>query len=457
MTLQKIIAALGCILLLYQGMAQKIQARVNAYRVVNAPLYSNTNIDMTFDGKRQAQGAMRLYRLDPSGITLYFKGEFKNDVLVNTAFIYDYQGVLQEQIALGDWSGGTSNFIMIGSRDFLMKEAGTRNGWTSKWEHTQGSKPHMTERQFYRSHKKEGTGEGFYPGGNLKAKYIYHNDTLDGMYTTFHPNGTKASEGLYVNGKMTGAWKWYSEDSEMTLYHSCYDCLRDSLTEFFSWGKIEKQLSEGKLHGDWREYDSIGRLEIYKHFSRNLQDSVEIVYYPNGKMASRGEFADNEPEGIFESWHPNGTIASKGRFHHGKQNGEWFFYDAKGKRTRIFYKSTETVSVLQEPDAPTAIMHEAFFSFRLIQFPENTLLRAPYTVKQEDKLRFMRKYKEIVLKGHLDQNGTIVYEIVTILKPKEYAGLSAFLAKQQIERAHPLKIHGKAVPVVMDIIIKWVD
>jgi antitoxin component YwqK of YwqJK toxin-antitoxin module len=61
-----------------------------------------------------------------------------------------------------------------------------------------------------------------------------------------------------------------------------------------------------------------------------------VFYYPNGKVASEGEFKNNVPVGIWKSYYQDGTLKSIGKKNKGLSDSVWVFYDTEGRKTKKY-------------------------------------------------------------------------------------------------------------------------
>jgi antitoxin component YwqK of YwqJK toxin-antitoxin module len=54
-------------------------------------------------------------------------------------------------------------------------------------------------------------------------------------------------------------------------------------------------------------------------------------FYPNGQVATEGEYEDGLQQGLWRDYHENGQVAAEGYFVDGAEDGVWQFWNAKGK------------------------------------------------------------------------------------------------------------------------------
>jgi antitoxin component YwqK of YwqJK toxin-antitoxin module len=99
-------------------------------------------------------------------------------------------------------------------------------------------------------------------------------------------------------------------------------------TAYHPNGKIASKgyYANGKWEGRYITYDTNGVMsqeDIYRQ-SVLLRS---YFYYPNVKLKSRGTYADGEYDGEWEFYDENGNLSQKGNYKKGKQDGLWEYYD----------------------------------------------------------------------------------------------------------------------------------
>ena len=55
------------------------------------------------------------------------------------------------------------------------------------------------------------------------------------------------------------------------------------------------------------------------------------AYYPNGKLASTGNYEDGSEIGLWKDFHENGTLAAEGNYQKGEKVGEWKYWNSNGE------------------------------------------------------------------------------------------------------------------------------
>ncbi len=53
-------------------------------------------------------------------------------------------------------------------------------------------------------------------------------------------------------------------------------------------------------------------------------------YYPNGAVASEGDYEHRNEVGIWHDYHEDGRLAAEGRYRNGEKIGRWMFWNSDG-------------------------------------------------------------------------------------------------------------------------------
>ncbi len=154
--------------------------------------------------------------------------------------------------------------------------------------------------------------------------------------TLYHDNGRLKAEGMIRDKKREGVWKFYNSRGihvknvtytngtilkTISLVKESGPKLREgTAVTYHDNGRIKEtgRYSKGKKDGEWKEYDSRGKL-------------LKIKIYNKGKVINEQSRQKIKP---FISYHNNGRIKEKGMLKNGKRNGEWLLYSTRGKLIR---------------------------------------------------------------------------------------------------------------------------
>jgi len=112
--------------------------------------------------------------------------------------------------------------------------------------------------------------------------------------------------------------------------------------------------------GEFKRYDEKGNLKSVLIFSDDGREADATMYYPDGKVSSKGKYINQKKEGMWkfysvidgyliceenydnnlrnglsEQFYPDSTLASKVNYTNGRMNGEWTQYYPDGQVSQI--------------------------------------------------------------------------------------------------------------------------
>lgn len=162
--------------------------------------------------------------------------------------------------------------------------------------------------------KCNGLVEEFYINGNPKQSGVYDNGSIVGRIQTYYENGERQHLGQVKNGRRFNQWTWYFPNGQTEVIHQ-YD----------SFGRIEIELS-------FHENGKIMEYQINKNDSACLK--LKNTYYESGQISSR-YFQPNCDNGNeirhLRQYYNNGTLKIKGQYLNRNKNGNFDYYNNKGK------------------------------------------------------------------------------------------------------------------------------
>ena len=226
-----------------------------------------------------------------------------------------------------------------------------------KWEKTYlGSKPHGIWKKFdtsgvvvesiiYSKGVKNGEGiidiEGikqgpwkeYYSEGILRAEGKYENGARVGKWKFYHLNEKLEQVGVYrKGGKPHGDWVWYYDNGAVRREETYINGNEDgNLIEYSEEGEIIKQgeYIEGFKEGEW-VINSGDYIEKGNFVGGMMHGYWEGVYKSTGKVAFKGEYLEDEPDGKHTFYYVNGKKMLEGKYQIGLKVGDWKRYDSNG-------------------------------------------------------------------------------------------------------------------------------
>ena len=242
-----------------------------------------------------------------------------------------------------------------------------------KWEKTYyGSQPHgiwkkydtsgvVMETIVYKNGNKLGEGiidsEGikqghwkeYYTEGILRGEGDYQDGAKIGDWKFFHENQKLEQLGKYrKGGKPHGLWVWYYNDGSVRREETYLNGKEDGeLIEYTQEGEIMQQgdFIEGFKEGKWiiHSGDYVEEGEFIEGMMHGLWKGT---YKTNGKLAFKGEYIDDEPNGRHTYYYPSGRKMLEGKYQIGLKVGDWKRYDELGVlKLSVRYKNGVAVKL----------------------------------------------------------------------------------------------------------------
>lgn len=229
----------------------------------------------------------------------------------------------------------------------------------------------------------------FFDDGKLRGMCHYNaeKDILTGPSIFFNRLGTLQRKGSYdQNGKMTGDWKWYHENGQVSRKSKMNQGMVNGETIFYNdrgginsivpykndevEGVVENykligykyedamykngqmhgqtigyypnqskqyeyMLKEGKYDGPFKLYYEDGNIREEGVFKNDLFHGMRIRYYRNGNVDYFETYNEGELDGPYQSLFQDGSVYTKGNFRAGNKLGEWKEFDASGVMVQI--------------------------------------------------------------------------------------------------------------------------
>ena len=214
----------------------------------------------------------------------------------------------------------------------------------------------------------------------------------EGLIVTYHDNGRVKEKGKYIAGRKEGEWYVYSSRGKLiktvdykkgkAIATNAPDKIKDIAT-YHDNGRIKEQgiTRNGKRDGEWKLYNSRGKLETVRVYARG-----EIV-------------RQDRPEKMEEvaEYHDNGRIKAQGNIKNGKKDGVWKLYSSRGKMIKsITYASGE---IIRDTESSKKDSLQPLREGAHVNYHENGRIKISGTFKKNKKSGEWREY---------DKRGTII-------------------------------------------------
>lgn len=179
--------------------------------------------------------------------------------------------------------------------------------------------------------RKQGEWKLYYETGEEKAKGSYKDNLKTDLWIFYYPGGKVEQKGKYVSDRPSGLWTWYYENGNVWREENLYRGKGEgSFVEYDKDGKIiiKGEYLDNEREGLWNY--CAGDITEEGNFSAGYQEGLWKQYFSNGKIAYEGKFIQGIPDGKHKWYYPNGYVREEGLYSMGSREKNWYKYDMSG-------------------------------------------------------------------------------------------------------------------------------
>ncbi len=195
--------------------------------------------------------------------------------------------------------------------------------------------------------QRQGEWQFFYADGKIKSQGSYKNGKRQGKWNFYFPNNKTEQIGKYQNGKPHGNWKWYYQSGQVRRIGKFKNGKEaGTFVEFaqngdtISYGNYMRGLKEGEFK---RKVNDITYIE---NFSYGELNGMSKQFYQNKKLAFKGEYQNNLPEGEHIYYYPNGKVKLKAYYFSGVKTKKWYSFSEDGILTCVTeYRNNKKIKI----------------------------------------------------------------------------------------------------------------
>ncbi len=183
-----------------------------------------------------------------------------------------------------------------------------------------------------------GERQAWYPNGQLRGKETYVKGKLDGEARWYYPDGKIESKSVYQDGRRVGTWQTWSGTQDTlsarlfgSLYRISVDSARSALTKRrLSDSTVYDPVDETVLYQ--LQYDQLGSRRAE---TTRMGDLTQTTRYLEGKLGTVTVSRVKTWQPVFDiNWRGDGTQTV-------------FYYDSKGRQTKVVQVATGRETVLR--------------------------------------------------------------------------------------------------------------
>ncbi|MFP4488604.1 MAG: toxin-antitoxin system YwqK family antitoxin [Bacteroidales bacterium] len=179
--------------------------------------------------------------------------------------------------------------------------------------------------------RRNGTWLNYYPGGSIKEKGEYSNNSRTGSWTFYDREGNVVQTGQYRNGRPDGLWQWYYPDGSLLREEEYYQGKRDGdFTEYTREGEIisKGRYLDGERNGSW--VITVGDHREEGDYIIGLREGWWRYYDDEGNTLYRGKYVQGNPDGHHFYYYDNGRIKEEQYYDMGLRQRTWRKYNDEG-------------------------------------------------------------------------------------------------------------------------------
>lgn len=273
------------------------------YTVISCTKADNTPLDG--GTLKNGTGSLKSYDLRKGYLESVY--EFKNGYKEGSFINYYSNGAkkMEGTFVAGEMQGQVKAYFKSGAlyQSFTFYEGkaqGVCNSYYSTGrlhrQETFVSGNLMQAEEFDEVGRKEATEE-LQNGGLVKTKFDYY------------PSGAMRSTARFINNFKNGNFNYYYENQALRAREVWHN---DTLLSETSWhdnGKLKSEATciNGEREGIYREYYSNGNLRLEQEYHKGQKAGKYLSYYKNGNKYVVGAYNGEEPSGKFEIYAEDGT------------------------------------------------------------------------------------------------------------------------------------------------------
>lgn len=199
----------------------------------------------------------------------------------------------------------------------------------------------------------------WHENGTVKMKALWRMGKKEGPQDYYDENGRGVGHREFIHGMLIGSFWKENPQGQIIMKGECPTPGSGEVQLFDQYGtqRISYGMKEGKLHGEFLERNSNGRLEkqlsfflgelhgTQQGFFQTGENNFRFEYshgkrireqeqwYQNGQRAARASFSENGlRDGLFEIWYINGKKRCQMTYRNGVLDGTLFSWHENGEK-----------------------------------------------------------------------------------------------------------------------------
>ncbi len=119
--------------------------------------------------------------------------------------------------------------------------------------------------------------------------------------------------GYFRNGLKDSVWEFYNKSGTIEKKERFSNGLKNGNTSIYSDGVLydEMEFKDDKKHGWHKHYYGPNKINFYQRYSEGFFDGDYVLFFENGRIKQKGQFAKGRSVGEWQSFSQTGAIIEK--------------------------------------------------------------------------------------------------------------------------------------------------
>lgn len=178
-----------------------------------------------------------------------------------------------------------------------------------------------------RKGNKNGEWKDYYENGVIESKYNYFCGFKQGNFFYYQKDGKLHWIDFYTAGREMGSQEFYKNGLLARISTYSYEYIENN----GNGGNQLKRIVETEYYED----GSLKIQRVIQELKNDIEKESFKEYYQNGFLKIESEILDLDKNGVFREFYENGGIKYEGLFKDDKPIDKQYYYNIKGKITKI--------------------------------------------------------------------------------------------------------------------------
>lgn len=183
--------------------------------------------------------------------------------------------------------------------------------------------------------RKQGPWKKYYPNGKLAYRAHFKDNRPVGLMLRFNEQGVMTARIVYSPDGHIGRATIFDHNGHCIAKGNYLEQQRDSVWTFYNGSIVvsRESYAKGQRSGLSEHFTDQGVLVERRNYLYDKLEGRQQVFFPNGQIQMQWQMHNGISVGPYFSCYPSGLIMIKGQYLLDLPDGDWIYYDAKGRPT----------------------------------------------------------------------------------------------------------------------------